>query len=294
MKHGYIGTRDNRSYVGLDAEGSKYYLDSVDLIPAINAGIEWCISIINQALGQKKFSEESLRELIRTRVWQSSQFSRIHVDPNDIGGEMWSILAVYIKPCVYIADAPNLLNLPPIYQGEIASGINTKTCNSPIVSVNYSTGTSLLPHESTFRPELSHIDSDQSAKRLTIEEWAKNKQNPFASGANLDCNEIEEYGYLNAVDYTNTTGTTVFGGYNLTPPRELEVRPGIGNQLVSVWYLELPNKIVNVTDTINFPNTLKNIITDKALQYLAYKMGDQTTVYSVSGADINNLVNSIT
>jgi hypothetical protein len=279
--------------VGLDAEGSEYYLDSVDLIPAINAGVEWCISIINQALGQKKFSEESLRELIRTRVWQSSQFSRVHINPDEIGGEIWSILAVYVRPCVYISNSMTLTNLPPQYQAEIGSSIDRKTCNKPIVSVHYNTATQLKPHESTFRPELSHIDSDKAAKRLTIEEWAKNVDNPFSSGANLDCNEIEEYAYLNAVDYTNLTGPTNIGGYQLDPPREIEIRPGTAGQLISIWYLELPGKITDAADTVNFPATMKNIVTEKALQYLAYKIGDHTTVYTVSGADIQNIIGSI-
>ena len=68
---------DRVRQVGLDAEGADYYDDVIDIIPAINASIEWLTAIISAAFGQKKMGEEVFQDLLQARVFQASNFSRI-------------------------------------------------------------------------------------------------------------------------------------------------------------------------------------------------------------------------
>lgn len=238
----------------LDAVGSGYYDDTDDLIPAIQSSIEWLVSLINANMSDKKISEESLRELRVAVVFQTSENSRINIDET-----FWTIEAVYPLPLT----SPN---------------------NPPVISPNPH------PEESLVRDDLLHIRSSYSAKRMTLEEWAENEKNPFAAGNTVkdccvlthgsDCNI--KFGYLNPLEYRATT--------NFATTRDLEVRPYIPNKLCTLFYVENPDKIEETTDEIRFPISLFEIITDKALQFVSYKQGDGTSIWEVSGADVNQLV----
>jgi hypothetical protein len=48
-----------------------------------------------------------------------------------------------------------------------------------------------------------------------------------------------------------------------------------------------------MTDVIDFPNSVFQLLFDKALNYIAYKQGDQTNLYSVSSTDINQLLTTL-
>ena len=142
---------------------------------------------------------------------------------------------------------------------------------------------------SLYRPDLVHLESENSAKRLTIEEWAKNKKNPFRPGNTVlpvDCDHIE-FAYLNYADYAAPE-------VPYTVPREIEVRPSVANKVVTVFYAKKPKLIVTAADTIEFPGFFTNWIFSRSLHYIAIKQGDQTTLATVSGTDIQNLLNSIT
>ena len=76
---------DRVRQVGLDAEGADYYDDVIDIIPAINASIEWLTAVISSAFGQKKMGEEVFQDLVQARVFQTSNFSRIFFDSADLG-----------------------------------------------------------------------------------------------------------------------------------------------------------------------------------------------------------------
>ena len=111
---------DRVRQVGLDAEGADYYLDSVDIIPAINASQEWLVAVINAAFGQKKMGEEVFQDLVKTRVFQTSEFSRIKLDSAALGHEVWTILAVY----------PNSTVLLEAIQGQ-----GVVSCNAPAIFI---------------------------------------------------------------------------------------------------------------------------------------------------------------
>lgn len=342
--------------VGLDAEGSDYYRDDIDIIPAINASIEWLTAVINSAFGQKKLGEEVFQDLVQARVFQASDFSRVFLNSTDLGHEVWTILGVYINPEVkqggfLTGTFLQALSSPTIPRATIqyptgtdmsviTAGSNvaftyidkstglevTNTFN--VIAVNDSTDAILIDtspifdlntqldtgdtitakqvfltssvtsspvintltnsEDSEYRPDLVHLSSEKSAKRLTIEEWAKNIKNPFSAGNEilpLNC-DLLEYAYLNYADYSAVE-------VPYTVPREIEIRPDVSNDVVTVFYAKKPSKISVATDNIEFPEFFSNWVYNKTLQYISFKQGDGTTIHTVTSTDINALLQSI-
>tara|TARA_R100000995_G_scaffold84922_1_gene65884 strand:- start:6762 stop:7523 length:762 start_codon:yes stop_codon:yes gene_type:complete len=237
----------------LDAENADHYGDNEDIIPAINSSVQWLISVINSVLGQKKLGEEIFRELTFARVFRTSSDSRISLEvfPDD----PWTILAVYPLP---------------------TTGDNDGTYTEPTDK-----------KESAHVTNKYHITSDYSAKRLTIEEWALNKQNPFAAGyaGTAVCDTLKEYAYLSPFDYRSNDSAP--------QKQEIEVRPAVVNDEVTVFYIKKPTKITALTDSIEFPDSVFSLLFNKALAYIAYKQGDGTNISQISGQDISILLRAI-
>jgi hypothetical protein len=252
--------------VGLDAEGSDYYRDDIDLIPAINAGIDWLVAVINSALGANKLSEESLRELMFVAVYQTSRYSRVNLE--ELQDEIWTILSVMPKPTVYQADTLIKDPIVPTY-----------------ITPSGGESTSLL------RTDLAYRESDYSAKRLTIEEWNKNKGNPFSAGNTIidaeSCPDLIEYAYLDPIGYFTS------GEIGVSTGREIEIRPLIPNDFVAVSYVKYPNKVADNSDLIELPISLTNLLYQKSLQFVSYKQGDDTTIHNVTANDIQILLNAM-
>jgi hypothetical protein len=238
----------------IDAVDSGYYDDVDDIIPAIQSSIEWLVSLINANMSDKKISEESLRELRVACVFQTSVNSRINIDST-----FWSIEAVYPLPLTGPTDPPTILINPH-------------------------------PEQSLKRSDLLHKKGSYSAKRMTLEEWAENEQNPFAAGNTVkDCCVLThgsscniKFGYLNPLEYRWDD--------NFSNTKDLEVRPYIPSKLCTLFYIENPAKITSTSDEIRFPLSIFEIIVDKALQFLSYRQGDGTTIWQVSGSDVNQLI----
>lgn len=238
----------------LDAEGSDHYSLDRDYIPSINSAINWLISVINSSLGNKKLGEEIFRELKVVEVHTASRDSRISL--RNFEYEPWTILAVYLK----------------ITSRQYDGSINVA---SPLA-------------ESVRRPDLYHVSSNDSAKRLTIEEWATNTGNPFAAGYNASCSEATTFAYLDPFRYHSPND----GGLN-SVKEEIEVRPSIAEENVTVFYVRKPEPIQASGDTIPFPDSVFSILFNKALQYISYKQGDQTNVYTVTAQDVALLTRTI-
>ena len=348
---------DRVRQVGLDAEGADYYDDVRDIIPAINASLEWLTAIVSSAFGQKKMGEEVFQDLVQARVFQTNSFSRIFFNSADLGHEVWTILGVYIDPKVNEGGIPKgflknsfaSLTAPKAIIGfpagtdmsvftagsNVAFSYIDKTTNLEvtntfnIIAVNDSSDellidtlpitdledqldiggeivtkqiffqsnqtttpkllTSTAEETSFYRRDLVHLESDKSAKRLTIEEWAKNTKNPFRAGNTVlpaDCDLID-FAYLNYVDYSAPEAP-----YSV--PREIEIRPSVANKIVTVFYAKKPTLVVDAGDTIEFPGFFTSFIFTQSLHYISIKQGDQTTLATVSNTDIQNLLNSIT
>lgn len=244
----------NQLAFALDAEGSDHYRDDEDYIPAINAAMKWLTSLVNSAYGQNKIGEEIFRELSYSGVFRTNNNSRVSL--NSFPSEVWSILAIYPKPKVEV---------------------------NPLVPIPATPDNSL----SYYLPNFIHVESELDCKRLTLEEWARNKRNPLEQGYDGDqaCEELRMYAYLNPINYS-TAGVSNSLQY-------LEVRPKIVNDKITIFWAKKPDAVVSMTDVIDFPNSVFQLLFDKALNYIAYKQGDQTNLYSVSSADINQLLTTL-
>lgn len=239
----------------LDAEGSEHYTDTEDIIPAINAAVRWVVGVINVALGEKKISEESLSDVSIARVMQTSKDSRIEIE--SIPDEVWTILAIYPLPTT------------------------DTTGNPPVVQPD--------EKKSVHRDDLYHVASEFDAKRLTVEEWQINKNNPFEAGNVIvdsgTCPDLAQYGYLNPIKY--------FKDGLSTSVKDIEIRPYIDKGLVTVVYAKSPTDIVDLSGTIELPESVFQVVFNKALQYISYKQGDGTNLNEITSMDVQALIQTI-
>jgi hypothetical protein len=185
-------------------------------------------------------------------VFRTSDTSRVSLAI--FPSEVWSILAVYPKPVTR-----KITGVP-----------------APITPDNT---------RSYFLNDKLHLTAETSCKRLNLEEWATNYGNPFEAGyqGNQICDDLKLYAYLTPINYQQTS--TAY------KTQELEIRPSIVNQEVTIFWAKKPAQIVTLNDEINFPHSVFQLLFDKALNYIAYKQGDQTNLFGVTSQDINQLLN---
>lgn len=244
----------NRCASALDAEGSEYYLFDLDYKPAILSAQDWIVSVINSQLGNKKFSEEIFSDITLARVFQASAFSRIRLNPVDLGHDVWTLLSVEPLP-----------NTNPTFVHQTLAN----------------------PQDSIYRSDLAHISGVNFAKRRTTEEWTVNAKNPFDDSHILETGETaQDYGYLNNTDYTSSAYTLA------APTSEIEVRPSIGGLACTIRYVRVPQKIALITDFIQFPVFVLDTFVQATLHYMSVKQGDQTTLNSLSAQFLQTLISS--
>ena len=277
----------------LDAEGTDHYRDQQDIIPAINSSVQWLVNVMTRVLSEKKMSAEILRELTLIKIWQTNGFSRFAFDESQVGHGLWTVLSMHPKPTVWqgaFNAQVDFATFSAQFQAYVNGNQNTESFNGPILDRKPSSGAFLEKHDSIFRPELSYVKSEFDCMRLTHEEWVRNAKNPFKPGNTIqsaDCDDVN-YAYLDPTDYNSASG-----GYNTTPKHEFEVRPYIPYQLVAMVYVKVPSTITALTGSLEFPQTFFEMLVTKALQFVSYKQGDKTNLYSVTQQDTAALLSSI-
>lgn len=269
--------------IGLDAEGSDRYLDSIDMIPAVNSALEWLVGIISSRLGIDKFVEEKLSDLHMTKVWQTNRFSRIAFNSETEGFKIWTVTGILPKPSVYVSLGSKTA-LPGKYRAEIMQYLNRSYENHPLVGVHFSTGQQMKPHESTFRPELTFQKSRFAATKLTHEQVSEYHHNPFVPGYSHN-EAFITYGYIPLMDYSNERiNKAAEGSYSNL--KEIQIVPDIPKTLVAVSFIRHPETIPSDADTntyvVPFPESMLNLVVQKTLNYIAIKQGDNTTIFNVS------------
>lgn len=244
----------NQMAFALDAENSDHYLDDLDYIPAINASVKWLTNVVNAAYGQDKLGEEFFRDLAYSGVFQTTDTSRVSL--NVFPSEVWTILGVYANPKTSV-----IAGYPPVV--------------TPDATKSY------------FLSNIRHLSSSDSCKRLSVEEWSTNMNNPLEAGYDGDqiCDALKLYAYMSTFNYEGLNS-----GVNSA---EIEVRPSIINGKVTVFWAKKPSTITNLSQNIEFPNSVFQLLFDKALNYIAYKQGDQTNIYGVTTQDIQQLLSVI-
>jgi hypothetical protein len=278
---------------GLDAEGSDHYRDDLDVIPAVNSAMTWMVNVVNMALSERKMSAEIFRELTLARVWQLNGFSRFAFDPADVGHGLWTVLSIHPKPEVWIPAFTPAADFPLHsiwYHQFLAANQNVSAVDGPIIDRRPRTGAIMEKHESVLRPELAYVGSEFDCKRLTHEEWVRNRKNPFKPGniiKSMDCDDVR-FAYLDPTDYN-----TVPGGYSTTEAYEFEIRPNIPHRLVAIVYVRVPAQVALVTDSVPFPDSFFDMMVSKTLQIISHKQGDNTNIFSVAARDIQSLITAI-
>lgn len=242
----------NAMAAALDAEGSDHYTDTLDYIPAMNVANKWLTSVVNAALGQNKIGEEFFRDISYAGVFMTNNNSRLSL--NVFPSEVWSILAIYIDPKTEVDPS---LPVPPTPD----------------------------PKQSYYLSNQIHVFSSVDCKRLTVEQWANNVLNPFEHGYDGDqiCDNLKFYAYLNPINYSISGASSKM--------QQIEIRPKSQNEMVTVFWAKKPSTITSLTDTIDFPSSVFDLLFNKALNYISYKQGDQTNLYGVTNTDIQQLIN---
>lgn len=239
----------------LDAEGSDRYLFDLDHRPGIHYGIRQVITALNSVFANTKAPAESLRELINTRVWQANDHSRIAYNPADMPNtqDLWTILSVHPEALTIEGGTIDQLILGPV---------------------------------SKVRLDLTYKSSAQSCERLSFEQWSQNQENIFLPGNIVMIGALKRYAYLDFSDYSSNNYTAP-GTY------EIEIRPDVSRKLVGMRYLRYPVMPALITDSIEFPDSLTDLIVSAALSWLGWKQGNGTTLIQLSSMDVQKALGYI-
>jgi hypothetical protein len=239
----------------LDAEGTDYYRLDEDEIPNANAALDWCASQLALALESNKFSGEGLRYLRQTRIWQASEYGRIHFHPAALGHKMMSVVAVMPDP----EFLPGV-NITPVALGQ--------------------------PQLSLLRTNLSFYKPRYNAKRVTAEQHDEARYNIFMPGNEMatDVDKIE-YAWMSIQDYDSSTYITVEPEMQIMPVVRTS-RWFTTGRYVAVDYIRSPQALVQIGSFIELPAVLKDMFVSKMLMYIAEKQGDRTNLRTVAEQDI--------
>ena len=90
---------------------------------------------------------------------------------------------------------------------------------------------------------------------------------------------------MNDFDYSST-------GY--AEKGEIEIRPSVAGQFVAIAYLKYPEPITDIGDSIEFPDTLTDLLVQKTANYISIKQGDGTTLYGVTENFVQTLLAAMT
>ena len=246
----------------LDAEGFDRYTFVNDGLPAINYAIQYTTSLFNAVFEKTKLSAENLKDLVYVRCFMTSDLSRVAFIESETGHPLWSLIAVY-SSIIYTPD-------------------NT------VIPKN--TG-----HNSRYLPDIHYVKAYYSADLLTKEQVNLNRSNPFKQGNEILVfnDELSQDAYSNWANYG--TPYTYLPDITKTFKEIQIISNNSANQIIALEYLKTPSNIVNLTDWIEFPEMLINLLTEKALFWVSAKQGGAEfrerlpLLTQITNMDINNI-----
>lgn len=234
----------------IGAEGTQRYTDAQDYIPAINAGMRQFVGLGQGVFAEKKGIEEIFVELTKTDVFQSNSLSGITLRSNtDIDGELWTILAVYAEPFTYPSTQPVI---------SVLNGHSVRVTNRVFTG------------------------SGKRVRRMTLEEMALARDNQTITGNEvLAGTDWRSYGYYLMDRRAQGAGVAIQNWEVILTPASISATKYFG-----ISYLKTPTPIVAIGDTIPFPETAFEMLKMLALNEIAIKQGDGTTLYNVTQKDV--------
>lgn len=253
----------------LSAEGSEHYRDQQEIIPALNGAQDILVANISTLFDRNKASAAAFRELNETMCFQTSWFGEIdldselfHADPIIGTGtslepvKLWEVVAVY-----------------PEFE-----------------STSYPTQPSTVlinPVDSLRRPDVRYSAPIKAAKRYTQEEVARLRQDPFSPGNGMLSGSLKEYGYFfgakQRVTSTPQTGRMI----TIFPHPFHEFR------VVAITYLKVPKRVAAITDSMQWPESMTELIVAMALRQIAYKQGDGTNLNMMTQGELSMLTQAL-
>lgn len=249
---------------GIEDTDDGYYSITLNFVPALNATLNWIMTLFASAMERKRSVATGLRELRVAVVYETSSYSRIFIE-DDI---------------FYLESVNPLPVTTPVF---IPTGI---------VLVN-----------SEKRTDLYHVSSNFSAKELTKEQWENNALNPFSDGNILSCSsnlaadsrKNVRFAYLEAIDYFQEPDPE-----DEYQAKQIEIRPYLNRKPVTLFYIVNHPKITYTppietepgffSGNILFPNVLYTMLIEKIVQYISYEQGDASPLFDITDGEINKLI----
>lgn len=234
----------------LGVAGTQRYLDQQHYIPSIRGAQRQFVAFINALLADRKGSEELLREVTMTRVFQTNAYGGITMSEAELGHKLWAILGVFPEPLT--VPAQPLINALPDDESQVRNDV-------------------VMRRPGKFR-----------CTRVSIEQVPDTVRSRFMPGSEKMANSaLKTYAYYIVGD-RSADGTT-FQPEDV----ELAVLPEsiTGKKIVVVSYLKGVEEITSLQDNIPFPASAFQILRDLSLNELSVRQGAkpmfQVTIESV-------------
>lgn len=241
----------------LDAEDSQRYLPDQDIIPALNAAFERANTAIRWALANRQSSEEALRELTYTRIFQTNSEGGVSLDAvtPSLGHNIWNILAVYAEP------------------------ITVESNPQPTPGAD---------SQSLYRADLSWSGSGKPVERISVEEVARRRDSAFLRGNEVLAGNPKRRSFAYYIPGVASSDVYDSG------VGEIRVIPQsiTSKALIGITYLAEPTKFTSAnytTASIEYPKSMLRMLVGWTLEYLSYKQGDGTTLNSLASKDAQML-----
>jgi len=240
----------------LGAEGTQRYTDPQDILPGINGAQNRITAYMGGFLAEKKGSEESLRELTRTVIYQTNTQGGIWIDDPALDDTVWTVLAVFAEPEV---TQGSWLPTPP-------------------------------PNDwtSRVRVDLAFAGSRKRVKRITLE-MVPDTYDSLGPGSERLSASLTQYAYY----WVGNRSTFPGGDFDTNGRLEMVVLPKskMNSVIVGVSFLRVPPPITAIGQQIPFPSSMFALMRALSLNELTYKQGDGTTLNGLTQKDIGLLLN---
>lgn len=239
-------TRATLGVLGTD----RYRLDT-NGIPAINDALRQFNAYVGSLFAEKKGSEELLREITMTRVFQTNSMSGVVLLESELGHKVWTVNAVYPTP---VLNPPTAQPIPiPEDNSQYRADVAMRRPG---------------PHRCT---------------RVTLEQVPETEQSRLMPGSEKLANTLmKSYAYYIVGDRSDTT---YMSGV------EVVILPESINRqkLVVISYMKGVDPVTQATDTIPYPPSAFKLLKEMTLNEISIRQGAKP-LYAVSLDNVRALL----
>lgn len=231
--------------------GTQRYIFETNGAPAINDGLRQFNAYVYSLFAEKKGSEELLREITMTRVFQTNSMSGVVLLESELGHKVWTVNAVYPTP---VLNPPTAQAIP------------------------------IPEDQSQYRPDVAmRRPGPHRCTRVTLEQVPDTEQSKLMPGSEKMANSLmKSYAYYIVGDRSDNTYASGV---------EVVVLPESINRqkLVVISYMKGVDPISQLTDTIPYPPSAFKLLKEMALNEISIRQGAKP-LYDVSIANVRSLL----